>query len=74
MLSLPDLANQEIVLRTTPVMMSGKIRTPRISRPVSRQLMMTQLMLRNSAAAVRQTPKTMKNAIDRRRLPDVGAA
>jgi hypothetical protein len=27
--------------------------------------------LRNSAAAVRQTPKTMKNAIDRRRLPDV---
>jgi hypothetical protein len=62
---------RKIVFSTTPVMMTGKIRTPRMSSPASRQLRMTQLMLRKSAAAVRQTPRTMKKATDRRRLPDV---
>src|SRR3979490_1878242 len=62
---------RKIVLSTTPVMMSGKMRTPRISIPASRQLTMTQLMLRKRTAAVRQTPRTIKKAMDRRRLPDV---
>ncbi len=62
---------RKIVLSTTPVMMSGKARTPRISIPAARQLTMTQLMLSATTPVVRQTPRTMKKAIDFRRLPDV---
>src|SRR5712692_10493912 len=62
---------RKIVLSTTPVMMSGKARTPRISIPASRQLTITQPMLSARAPAVTQTPRTMKNAMDFRRPPDV---
>src|SRR5436309_1642911 len=62
---------RKIVLSTTPVMISGKARTPRISIPAWRQLTMTQPMLSASAPADRQTPRTMKNAMDFRRPPDV---
>src|SRR5438034_1646320 len=62
---------RKIVLSTTPVMISGKARTPRISIPAWRQLTMTQPTLSASAPADRQTPRTMKNAMDFRRPPDV---
>src|SRR5438034_5870391 len=61
---------RKIVLSTTPVMISGKARTPRISIPAWRQLTMTQPMLSARAPADRQTPRTMKNAMDFRRPPD----
>src|SRR5882762_1693454 len=62
---------RKIVLSTTPVMMSGKARAPRISIPASRQLTMTQPMLSARAPADRRTPRTMKKAMDFRRPPDV---
>src|SRR5229473_2738604 len=62
---------RKIVLSTTPVMMSGKTRTPRISIPASRQLTITQPMLSVRAPADTQTPRTMKKAMDFRRPPDV---
>src|SRR6476646_7102802 len=60
-----------MVLSTTPVMKRGKTTRPTIRRPTFCQLTMIQPTFRAMAPPARQTPRTMKNATDFRRPPEV---
>src|SRR5262245_19429290 len=58
---------RKIVFSTMPAMISRKKKTPRIARTPRRQLRTIQLMLRVTASATRQMPRTVKKITDRRR-------